>query len=166
MTSRRIRDRTRRAFRKDVGATDPILVIAAIAVSLVLLIGGSFAVGGMISNAKNLNAQADLDKIATAETSVSSGGGGYLSWSINAAGVVTGAADPSNNNVTLNQESVGFTPAAGDVITVVTDPSGWLAGVKSPTGAVYYRSSQQSTTYPTTIAGGLYDAGLSVPTFP
>lgn len=54
--------------RTDNGATDPILVIAAIAVSLILLVSGSFAVAKLIDNGKDLNAKDDLHKVAVAET--------------------------------------------------------------------------------------------------
>ena len=57
----------RRFFRSDRAATDPILVIAAIAVSLTLLVGGSFTVAALIGNAQDLNAQKDLGNIVTAQ---------------------------------------------------------------------------------------------------
>ncbi|WIB65628.1 hypothetical protein [Curtobacterium sp. MCBD17_040] len=70
----------RRFFRTDRAATDPILVIAAIAVSLVLLVGGSFAVAGLIGNGKDLNAKSDLDRVAAAETSAAATGAVTYSW--------------------------------------------------------------------------------------
>jgi hypothetical protein len=57
----------RRFFRSDRAATDPILVVAAIAVSLVLLVGGGFAVSGLIANAQDSNARQDAGRLATAE---------------------------------------------------------------------------------------------------
>ena len=132
--------------RADAGATDPILVIAAIAVSLVLLVGGSFAVAGMISNGKNLNAQGDLDKVATAETAATSGGGGnYLNWTWDGTNAPTGDTDTDGNK--LDKQVVGFTPTAGEYIVVSASPAGWVAGVKSTSGQAYYRSSLSSTVY-------------------
>ena len=162
-----IRSTFTRLRTRDGGATDPILVIAAIAVSLVLLVGGSFAVAGMNSNGKNLNAQGDLDKVATAETAASSGGGSYLKYSVDATGTVV-AADTAQDGDTKNlaQQSIGFTPTTGDVIKVVANGNSWVAGVKSATGTVYWRSSAQSTTYKDTIATGKYDAALTLPSFP
>jgi len=167
MSLLRLRAKTRRFLRRDSAATDPILVIAAIAVSLVLLIGGSFAVGGMISNAKNLNAQADLDKVATSEVAANSGGGTYMNWNITTAGVIAGDTDTSGNK--LNTQAVGFTPTAGDEIKVVANGTGWIAGSLSPTGAQYFRSSTSSTTYvgaAAATAAGAVPAGLTIPTLP
>ncbi|MGW8431203.1 hypothetical protein ACWGJ9_08765 [Curtobacterium citreum] len=65
---------------RDRGATDPILVIAAIAVSLVLLVGGTFAVAGMLDNGRDLNARNDLDKVATAEQSAAAAGPATYHW--------------------------------------------------------------------------------------
>lgn len=73
--------------RRDQGATDPLLVIAAIAVSLVLLVGGSFAVAGVLDNGRDLNARTDLDKVATAESAAVAAGPSAPSW--------TGATDAS-----------------------------------------------------------------------
>ncbi|MGW8431201.1 hypothetical protein ACWGJ9_08755 [Curtobacterium citreum] len=161
----RLRAKARHVFRRDRGATDPILVIAAIAVSLVLLVGGSFAVAGMIANSKNLNAQGDLDKIATAESASTSGGGGtYLAWAIDKTGAITGTAD--TNGKKLNEQAVGFTTTDGEAIKVVANGNGWLAAAQSQSGDIFYRSSSQATTYKGSIATGKYDAGLTVPTFP
>jgi hypothetical protein len=60
----------RRFLRPDRAATDPILVIAAIAVSLVLLVGGSFAVTGLIASGHDANAKNDLGRVAAAETAL------------------------------------------------------------------------------------------------
>lgn len=72
---------------RDRGATDPLLVIAAIAVSLVLLVGGSFAVAGVLDNSRDLNAKSDLDKVATAEAASTAAGASTPAW--------TGEADLS-----------------------------------------------------------------------
>ncbi|MGW8431202.1 hypothetical protein ACWGJ9_08760 [Curtobacterium citreum] len=148
--------RARRLLRRDRGATDPILVIAAIAVSLVLLVGGSFAVAGMINNGKDMNAKSDLDKVATAEaawsgnpkvTTVPNSYIPYLSGSTATAlnynlaatgGIVAGTA--------LEKADVGFTPTDGGRVAVVTDSAytGWAAVSKSSTGAIFIRTSTSS----------------------
>lgn len=69
-----------RFLRHDRAATDPILVIAAIAVSLVLLVGGSFAVAGVLNNTRDLNAKADLDRVATAENAATAESTGTAAW--------------------------------------------------------------------------------------
>jgi hypothetical protein len=60
----------RRFLRTDRAATDPILVIAAIAVSLVLLVGGGFAVTGLIASGHDANAKSDLGRVAAAESAL------------------------------------------------------------------------------------------------
>ncbi len=55
-----------RALREERGATDPILIIAGIAITLILLVGGTFAVAGFMNNAKNMNAKGDIDRLAMA----------------------------------------------------------------------------------------------------
>lgn len=55
-----------RALRSEHGATDPILIIAGIAITLILLVGGSFAVAGFMNNARNMNAKSDIERISIA----------------------------------------------------------------------------------------------------
>jgi len=161
----RLRAKARRVIRRDRAATDPILVIAAIAVSLVLLIGGSFAVGGMISNAKNLNAQSDLDKVSTAEAAWSANGAStanyipYISGNstpnLNFNLAATGGTNVAN---ALEQSGVGFTPTSGDRVAVTTDATGasWAAVSKSSTGAIYIRTSTSSAVGALTGTPGSY----------
>ncbi|WIB65666.1 hypothetical protein [Curtobacterium sp. MCBD17_040] len=150
-------------LRSDEAATDPILVIAAIAVSLILLVGGSFAVAGMISNGRNLNAKGDLSRVATAEAAAQTNAGTYLAWSVTASGSISGDTDPSSG-VTLDKESIGFTPTPGDTIKVNVDSKGWVAGVLSTTGTTFWASNQTSTIFTNTIPASAYDAGLTPPT--
>ena len=118
----------RRFFRLDRAATDPILVIAAIAVSLVLLVGGSFSVAAMLASAKNANAQKDLTLVATAQESLRADGGPYVGYD--------SVSDPS-----LERASVGFTPSAGTYVTTAACPAGWIAAARSATGKVYVATS-------------------------
>ena len=55
-----------RTLREERGATDPILIIAGIAITLILLVGGSFAVAGFMNNARNMNAKSDIERISIA----------------------------------------------------------------------------------------------------
>lgn len=144
--------RARRALKRVLGdraATDPILVIAAIAVSLVLLVGGSFAVAGIIDNGKDLNARNDLQLIATAEAAVHATAGGYASYARTAAGVESGEdADPeAPGTQLLSGVAVGFTLSEGTGVRVVAADCGWIAGTKSGTGKVYLRSSATATDF-------------------
>jgi hypothetical protein len=127
-------------LRSERGATDPILVIAAIAVSLVLLVGGSFAVSGIIANGHNLNAKADLDKLAVSETAYYANHDGYSVYTV---------AD-----TTLEDSSVGFKPTDGGQLYVkliapnATYTNGaWAAISKSaasPAGPYFIRTSERN----------------------
>ena len=114
-------------LREERGATDPILIIAGIAITLILLVGGSFAISGFIANANNLNAKGDLDRIATAQAA-------YLAEN-----------DSYTNDVdALADSSIGFTPTEGNPITIIVNGDGWVALTKSASGTVYARSSESS----------------------
>lgn len=100
------------------GATDPILVIAAIAVSLVLLVGGSFAVSGIITNGHNLNAKSDLDKVAVAEASQYAETDSFVAYRQGGTAAQVG----------LESASVGFSPTEGGQLAVLVSPAANAAG--------------------------------------
>jgi hypothetical protein len=153
-----------RVARRDTGATDPILVIAAIAVSLVLLVGGSFAVAALLNNAKDLNARNDLDKVAVAETAaVATRGGAYMAWAVTADGATTGDTDTSGAD--LAHQAVGFTPSDGSTIKVAANADGWVAGALSQTGTTFWRSSKAATIYTSSISPAAYPSTLRLPSF-
>ncbi|WIE80881.1 carbohydrate binding domain-containing protein [Curtobacterium sp. MCSS17_016] len=124
----------RRPARSDAGATDPILVIAAIAVSLVLLVGGSFAVAAAVSSAKDTNARQDLDRIASAEQAAPA----YF------------PVDAVSDDEPLGNSSIKAQLSDGGYAVALpcrdTSGPGWVAGSRSQTGAVFLRSSASSTT--------------------
>ena len=68
-----------RGLRADRGATDPILVIAAIATTLVLMLGGSFAYADAVHHADDTAAKAELSNVALAEAASVNATGGYVS---------------------------------------------------------------------------------------
>ena len=129
-------------LREERGATDPILIIAGIAITLILLVGGSFAISGFIANANNLNAKGDLDRIATAQAA-------FLA-----------EKDRYSNSVTeLGSSSIGFTPTAGNPITILTDGGrGWVAITKSASGQKYVRTSGATTIADANNAGTTFTA--------
>ncbi len=142
-------------LRDERGATDPILVIAAIAVSLVLLVGGSFAVAGIITNGKNLNAKSDLSKVSVAEVAAFAQADSYLAYTHLKSGAESGDTDPNGN--LLSKSGVGFTPTVGGALAVIlvpavaadptttpptpASPAGWVAISGSTSGAIYVSSS-------------------------
>jgi hypothetical protein len=142
------------AFRraeKERGATDPILIIAGIAITLILIVGGSFAVSGFIGNAKNLNAQGDLDRVATAE-------GAFMSENDRYGALAVGP-DITTQNTELSNGSIGFTPSADTNVKVRTSDAGWAAVAGSSTGDVFLRTSESSTIHKHDAAG----SGTRVP---
>jgi hypothetical protein len=120
--------------RGDRGATDPILVIAAIAVSLILLVGGSFAVAALLANSRNLNAQQDLDRLATAEQAYAGSHGQFTTYDSTAS--------------TFSSSDLSITPSDG-VLTVANTcggGQGWYAASRATTGRIYLRTNASSTT--------------------
>jgi hypothetical protein len=113
-----------KTIRSDRGATDPILVIAAIAVSLVLLVGGSFAVSGIITNGHDLNAKSDLNLVQVAETAHYAGTDGYVAYK--QGGTATQRA--------LEDSGIGFTPTEGGKIAVLVSPVANASGAATVTG--------------------------------
>ena len=139
-------------LREERGATDPILIIAGIAITLILLVGGSFAISGFIANANNLNAKGDLDRIATAQAA-------YLAEKDRYASDLD----------LLKASSIGFTQTAGNPITVLTSGgSGWVAVTKSASGQRYVRTSAASEIIDAnrtgTPATASYSKALTLPT--
>ncbi len=126
-------------LREERGATDPILIIAGIAITLILLVGGSFAISGFISNANNLNAKGDLDRIATAQAA-------YLAQN-DSFGELRVGPNVGTQNPQLSNGGIGFTPTAGNSTIVRTSPSGWTAVTKSASGAMFARTSQSNETF-------------------
>ena len=126
------------SLREERGATDPILIIAGIAITLILLVGGSFAISGFIANANNLNSKGDLDRIATAQAAYMVQKDGY--------GALAYGPNVSTPNTQLQEAALGFEPSQGTNAIVRTSPAGWVAVTKSASGAVYLRTSQSGDT--------------------
>lgn len=128
-----------RRLADDKGATDPILVIAGIAITLVLLVGGTFAVSGVIGSAHDVNAKSDLDRIATAQAAAKAEKGAFSPLN---TGPGMGAEDLS-----LARNSVGFTPTAGNNTRSIVSANSWAAATKSATGHIFFRSSASTTPF-------------------
>jgi len=135
----------RRRLRQDRAATDPLLVIAAIAVSLVLLVGGSFTVGGVVSQAKHLNAQNDLNLLAVAEASALANGYGYQPFDSQGEKYLQETADTS------------FTLSDGGYMAAAVCPAGtgngWWAAARAADGTVWVRTSETNQAFQTPAAG-------------
>ncbi|MGW8431813.1 hypothetical protein ACWGJ9_12020 [Curtobacterium citreum] len=151
----------RRIWRPDRAATDPLLVIAAIAVSLVLLVGGTFTVRNLVGNAHRTNALADLDRLATSEAAASAGSNGnFFDYS-------------SNNPVQVTP--VGFTVTAGSTVTAQSCSTGWMAVAEATDGRKWVRTSTSprtaeapatELTLPSCFTGTDLQQFLAAPGFP
>jgi hypothetical protein len=117
----------------DRGAADPILVIVGIAVSLIMLVGGTFAIGGFIAYADNQAARGDLDRVATAQ-------GHYISENDRYASLAVGP-DVAVPNTELIDSAASFSPSESVNLKVRSSPSGWAAVAGSGSGNVYLRTS-------------------------
>lgn len=169
----------RNLFRSDRGATDPILVIAAIVVSLVLLVGGSFTVSGIVQSAKDSNAKTQLQLIAAAESAAKAdgtvnaagadsgslaftGSGPYLSWKVTKDGTVSG--DRTLSGDFLNEAgAVSFSPSPDVVTEVAANNDSWVAGALSTSGRQFWMSDKQSTIFTGSIPTGKFDPALTLP---
>ena len=144
-------------LREERGATDPILIIAGIAITLILLVGGSFAISGFIANANNLNAKGDLDRIATAQAA-------FLAEKDTYAGQGVGTYTQATALTALSSSSIGFTPTAGNPIRLFASGSGWVAITKSASGTKYVRTSLNTTvteSVPGTLPTGIVAADVA-----
>ncbi|WIE81144.1 carbohydrate binding domain-containing protein [Curtobacterium sp. MCSS17_016] len=122
--------------------------------SLVLLVGGSFTVTAAITNAKNLTAKQDLDRIATAQTARAADGLPYA------------------DTVTDLTTSGSLTVAPGVGISNAGVHSGadcWTAFTRASTGIIWFRTSASPATktvptpWPVTAPTG-WPAGCAWPT--
>jgi hypothetical protein len=144
----------RRFLRTDRAATDPVLVIAAIAVSLVLLVGGGFTVAGLIGSAQATNAKQDLSRVVVAEQALEAGGSAYSSELAALTGSAVATSFTDGSSVGLRAASdcfAGFTAAKNGQTFMVTStrtaptlvptpwpasaPAGYPAGCSWPTSA-------------------------------
>jgi hypothetical protein len=127
-------------LRKERGATDPILIIAGIAITLILLVGGSFAISGFIGNAHNLNAKADLDRVATAQAAYMAENDGNYATLVFGPNLGT----PTTAQKALMNSSIAFTPTEGTTLLVRGFANGWTAVSHSGNGEVFIRTSESS----------------------
>lgn len=141
------------ALRDERGATDPILIIAGIAITLILLVGGSFAIAGFMNNARDLNAKGDLDRIATAQAAYMAENDAY-----------------ADTVAELRSGSIGFTPTDGGAIDIVANGNGWVAVSVSASGKAFYRTSLSTKITETAPTAAALPTGITAapaaPTLP
>lgn len=114
-------------LRAEQGATDPMLVLASIILTLILVVGGTFMITNIVTSGHNLNAQNDLNKVAVAEAS-------YYTVMDNDAFVAYGSFGVFASK-DLEDNIVGFRPTEGSsLIVMISDlPAGtdWAAASES-----------------------------------
>ena len=149
-------------LRGDRGATDPMLAIGAVVLTLILVLGGTFLITNMVTSGRNLNATTDLDKIAVAES-------GY--FTANDTFAAYGSFGRHAPREPLEDSSIGFRPTYGaSVVAIIDKPGGeaparaqlrfaeWAAASESAANGnpVFIRTSESNRTVKYT-ANGVYD---------
>lgn len=129
------------SLRRDRGASDPLLIIAGIAISLTLLIGGSFAVVDFMRNTQDRSARDDLARIATSQAA-------YHSENDRYADLAVGPDIPkAKQDTELIDGKVGYKNQNNANIVVTANKGGWTAVTQSRSGKVFVRSSFDRKTY-------------------
>ncbi|WIE81295.1 hypothetical protein [Curtobacterium sp. MCSS17_016] len=141
----------RRFLHADRAATDPILVIGAITVSLVLMTAGTFTLRGLQLRAADTAAKANLSSVALAEAATLNLTGVYTNAvaSLTLDGKQTLAVDPGTALVAGNGCFAGFSPTPAGKWFYVTSKAGEPAPVGAP--------------WPTTAPSG-FPSGCTWPT--
>ena len=130
-------------LRGDRGATDPMLAIGAVVLTLILVLGGTFLITNMVTSGRNLNATTDLDKIATAES-------GY--FTSNDTFAAYGSFGVNAPSAPLEDASIGFRPTADTaVVAVVSGLAGtaeWASASESAANGnpIFIRTSESNKT--------------------
>lgn len=124
----------RRFLHADRAATDPILVIGAITVSLVLLTAGTFAVKGFRDKAADTAAKSNLSSVALAEAATLNLTGTYTATigSLTLDGKQTLMVDSGTALVAGNGCFAGFSPTTSGKWFYVTSKRSDPAPVGSP----------------------------------
>lgn len=127
--------RTRR-LQNEAGAADPMLIIAAIAASLILILGGGFVISGIIAQGKEQAARNDLSSIAATEASVRSAATRFWGYDSH--------DDSDRRKLERPGFGIGFTASEGVRVIVDVDDTGtgWIAVSRAETGKTYARSSE------------------------
>lgn len=135
--------------RKDNGSVDPILIVAGIAITLLLLVGGLFAMSGFRANAQNTNTKADLERIAIAQSSRMALDYGFGRL---AQGPLVLLSELDGE---LLLSPVTFTPGFENSLVVSVCEDGWAALGHSASGDAFIRTSESSGT----VSADLADVG-------
>ena len=143
-------------LRGDRGATDPMLAIGSVVLTLILVLGGTFLITNMVTSGRNLNATTDLDKIAVAES-------GY--FTSNDTFVAYGSFGVNAPSAPLEDSSIGFRPTADSaVVAVVAGLAGtaeWAAASESAANGnpIFIRTTESNKTVK--LEGGAFTASAA-----
>lgn len=125
-------------LRRDDGSTDPVLIVSALAVTLILILGGVFAVAGFTKNAQDLNAKADLDRVTSSQAAVIIAAEKYLPSALGPRVL------PEKLDSSLASADVGFVAGKDNTLVIAVGTTGWAAMVESASGATFLRTSESS----------------------
>ncbi len=141
--------------REERGAADPILVVAGIAVSVILLIGGTFAIGGFIRYSADQSAQGDLDRLSQAQSSFYAENERFGSFAMGPSVKTT--------NTELADAAQSYMSSENVSIKVRASRSGWVAVASSKSSpGVYIRTSeaQKNILLPTSVTSPKYGTAV------
>jgi hypothetical protein len=146
----------RRFLHADRAATDPILVIGAITVSLVLLTAGTFTVKGFQDKAADTAAKTNLSSVALAEAATLNLTGTYTSTlgSLTLDGKKVLDVDPGTVLVAGDGCFAGFSPTTAGKWFVVTSKNGVVSPVGAPWPASPPAGFPAGCAWPTTAPTG------------
>ncbi|MGW8431679.1 hypothetical protein ACWGJ9_11350 [Curtobacterium citreum] len=124
----------RRFLHADRAATDPILVIAAIAVSLVLISAGTFTLQGLQKRAEDTAAKTNLGSVSLAEAATLNLTGSYTNslTALTLDGKKVLAVDAGTTLVSGNGCFAAFSPTGSGSWFYATSNPGDPAPVASP----------------------------------
>ena len=122
-------------LRGDRGATDPMLAIGSVVLTLILVLGGTFLITNMVTSGRNLNATTDLDKIATAES-------GY--FTSNDTFVAYGSFGVNAPSAPLEDSSIGFRPTADSAVVAIIDKPEGVAPARAPLSGAEWAAAAES----------------------
>jgi Tfp pilus assembly protein PilE len=117
--------------RDDAGVADPAIVMITIVVLVVLALAGMFIGKGFVEQARDTNAQSDLERVASSQEFYAAEESGY-----------------TDKLSKLQAGGISFTVSKDVSIKIASTKTGWIASAThKASGNTFYRSSTRSETF-------------------
>lgn len=114
-----------------------MLIFAGVVITLVLMVGGTFAVSAFIASSHDRDARGELARVAAAQASFYTDNDRYASLAV--------GPDVKSPNTELEKAKVGYKSNGANTV-VRTSRSGWTAVTESKSGKVFVRTSYSNRT--------------------